>query len=213
MTAKVFFMVVLEALANTLDPWKVIAVVSSLLAVISGFIVAVIGIIQWRGVTLKRASDFRWKQAELARMLMDEWFDWEYSQIALILVDEGADSYGLKNGVSFDLDPERDVPMALAFIDNHSRKMLNHSPKDKFVRRCFDELFYYFERAEHSVQLGVACIEDFEASGAWYVGCLAVYRQDIDIYLPRIGYNKAHAFLRRFPVWETSGSRTVLCNT
>lgn len=176
---------------------------SSKVAVLAGFVTAVMALLQWKTVIKQQEDDRRWRQAKLARRLTDEWFDWKPSGIALKIIDEGEGVFKLGKGPEYNVKGYVDIPNALRLV-GYGDEMTeeSHAPKDVFVRRCFDNLFYYFERAGHSIRIGVVLAEDFEAHGLYYVRRLASYRDVVERYLEWLEYTNALAFLRRFKTWK-----------
>lgn len=177
--------------------------ISSTVAVLAGFITAVLALLQWNTALNQKRDERRWKQAELARRLTDEWFDWKPSGIAMMLIDEGKGVYKLWDGPQYNVNGSEDIPNALRLVvDGDEITEESHEPKDVFVRRCFDNLFYYFERAGHSIKIGVAIGDDFDPHALYYVRRLALYRDVVEKYLLWLGYNNALAFLRRYDAWR-----------
>ncbi len=190
----------LESNAIAAYQWQEI---SSTVVVLAGFITAVVALLQWNTALKQQRDERRWKQAELARRLTDEWFDWKPSGIAMMLIDEGKGVYKLGDGPQYDINGSEDIPNALRLVVvGNEITEESHEPKDVFVRRCFDNLFYYFERAGHSIKIGVALGEDFDPHALYYVRRLALYQDVVEKYLKWLGYENALAFLRRHNAWK-----------
>jgi hypothetical protein len=179
------------AQTNTPDPWQLrswqVTIVTALIAAIVALVTAIANLIQ-------RSRDTRWKQAELARKLFDEIFDFETSNNALIMIDEFSEAFQISGGedisVSFaDIDAALTVPIK------------DHSNKAKFIRRSFDALFYYLERMERSIQIKVVKFDDIGNPADYFVERLALHKRFITAYLDFTKYSGALAFLERFPSW------------
>ena len=93
---------------STTDPaWQILswkaavgaALVAALAAVAKGF---------W--ALWQQRKELRWKQAELARELVDKWFSWTGSSNALRMVDEGAGEYSIDGYGTHNVVPGADIP-------------------------------------------------------------------------------------------------------
>ena len=147
---------------------------------------------QWR-------KDYRWKQAELARELLDEIFDYAPSNDALRMVD-GEEFYRDEEDHSFNINMNL-VRQALPKPWSDSKV-----GPDVYVRWCFDALFYYLERIEQSVQIKLVRIEDLAGSTSYYITLMARDKKIFTDYAELIGFHRAVAFLNRFPEWRDTKS-------
>src|SRR5262249_45794692 len=161
------------------------AVFSAIFTIFAGICAGVWAVAVWRreakwrredrhAELLRRNQELQWKQAELARQLLDEIFDFPPSEGALDMLDgesefsefEDAGAKRLKIGKS-------DIQHALrvgtvagkrSLLDSASEK---EQRADKHIRYCFDSLFYYLERLERSVATNVVRFEDLLASSGY----------------------------------------------
>src|SRR5262249_23226710 len=60
-------------------------------AVFGGLLTAALAVVQAFLSLWQRRADFRWKQAELARQMIDEMYDFEPSHTALLMIDQVSD--------------------------------------------------------------------------------------------------------------------------
>src|SRR5215471_11296281 len=125
------------------DLWELLSfkatVITALLTLAGGVVTAALAVRQSR-------KDYRWKQAELARSLLDDIFDDPPSNDAWRMVD-GEELYEDEQGNKYQITMA-DVRRALPRPWNDDK-----GGKDVYIRWCFDDLFYYLERLESSVHL------------------------------------------------------------
>lgn len=179
------------------------ALIAALAALVKGF---------WALWQQKR--ELRWKQAELARELMDKWFSWEGSNNALQMIDEGPGDYTIKGYGTHRVDPSVDIPRALAVSGSGENwQSVSGSEVDKLVRKSFDVLLYSFERMEHSIRIGVVKRTDVAVPAEYYVKQLARFYLPVSVYMEHVGFQRAPQFLDRFSSWrEAAKSHKSLAN-
>ena len=99
-------------------------------------------------------KDYRWRQVELARKLLDDIFDYPPSDDAWKMVDgetsfNDSEEHEEEGKIKITM---ADVKRALKVTVADDKRTLPDSKnddelrKDKYVRWCFDALFYYLER-------------------------------------------------------------------
>jgi hypothetical protein len=192
------------------DKWEHYSFVATVFAAIWA---AVWAVKQWRDETAKRREDLvkeretkraellqreqelRWKQAELARTLLDEIFDYGPSNDAWRMVD-GEKIY------TDDKDNEYHITMEI--VRQALPKPWNDesSGSNLYIRWCFDALFYYLERLEQSVQVKLVRFEDLAAPTAYYIALMAKDKKIFQDYAELIRFHRAVQFLERFPEWR-----------
>jgi hypothetical protein len=177
---------------NIKDLWEVrsfqVAVFSAILTAFTGFLAAWWAVwVWWR--------DLRWKQAELARTLLDEIFDYGPSNDAWRMVD-GEETYNEEKGNVYLINMDQ-VRRALPKPWNDDR-----GGPDVYVRWCFDALLYYLERLEQSVKIKLVRIEDLTAPTSYYIALMANDKKLFQDYAELIRFRGAIAFMNRFPEWH-----------
>ena len=174
-------------------------------AVWVALVAAGVALVQATFSIVQKWKELRWKQAELARELINNWFDWEGSKIALSMVDEGEGDYTLAGYGTYHVNPEIDIPQALGLTqDGPKTRPISNTPKDRLIRKCFDVLFFNFARVEQSIDIGVAKREDVIVPAEYYVAQLAVYKRVIVPYVEFSGFTNGLKFVRYFPSWHAS---------
>ncbi len=148
-----------------------------------------------RAKLAQREQELRWKQAELARQMLDEIFDYGPSNDAWRMVDD-EEAYKDDKGNQYRINMDQ-VRRALPkpWSDECSGP-------DVYVRWCFDALFYYLERLEQSVRIKLVRIEDLTASTSYYIELMAKDKKLFQDYAKLIHFNGAIAFMERFPEWK-----------
>lgn len=176
-------------------------------ATFAALFAAIAALVQGAWALRERRRELRWKQAELARVLMDEWFGREPSNTALVMIDEGNGRYGSKDLGAYDVNAG-DVRSALAITGSGDHAhATNSSDKDRFLRICFDALFFQFERAQHSIDIGVVRRKDMEVPTGYYVRRLATFASEVERYLEFSELLRARKFLRSFRGWPSARAR------
>lgn len=175
------------------DLWEMLSfkatVAVALITLGSGVITGGFAVWQWR-------KEYRWKQAELARKLLDEIFDYDPSNDAWRMVD-GEENYKDNNGNPFRVSMD-DVRRALPTPWND-----DSGGRDVYIRWCFDALLYYLERLEQSVQIRLVRIEDLAASASYYIALMANDKKLFQDYAELIRFHGAVTFMNRFPEWHS----------
>jgi hypothetical protein len=143
----------------------------------------------------QREEELRWKQAELARQLLDEIFDYGPSNNAWRMVD-GEESFKDELGNEYRINMD-DVRRALPTPWSNER-----CGPDVYIRWCFDALFYYLERLEQSVQIKLVRPEDLSAPASYYIALMAGDKKLFEEYARFIRFDRAIAFMNRFPEWR-----------
>jgi hypothetical protein len=203
-----------QALANLSSE---IAVFSAIFTVFGGICAGVWAVVVWRREATWRREDreaelkqrkeeLRWKQAELARQLLDDIFDFAPSRNAWDMVD-GITEF--KNDADQEIEVnEGDIKRALelTMVEGQLALRNSHDEKarreEKFIRDCFDALFYYIERLERSLRIKVVHFDDLSAPSGYYINLMAARKMLFKRYAEFIGFDGAIAFMERFPEWR-----------
>lgn len=192
------------------SPWESLsfkaAAFSAIFTAVGGICAGVWAVVVWRrearwrredreAELKQRQEELRWKQAELARQLLDDIFDYGPSNDAWRLVD-GEEVYKDEKGNEYRINMDM------------VRRALPKPWSDEcagpevYIRWCFDALLYYLERLEQSVQIELVRFEDLAASTSYYIDLMAKDKQLFQDYAELIRFNRAIAFMNRFSEWR-----------
>jgi hypothetical protein len=160
-------------------------IAATLITIGSAVVTGGFAVLQWR-------KELRWKQAELARTLLDEIFDYDPSNDAWRMVD-GKEIY--KDGKG----NEYRINMGLVRQALPTPWADDRGGQDVYIRWCFDALLYYLERLEQSVQINLVRMEDLTAPTSYYIELMAKDKKLFRDYAELIRFHGAVAFMNRFP--------------
>lgn len=171
----------METLWQTLT-WK--------FSIIFGLSAAIIALFQAIFNTIQKLKENRWNKAKLAYDMLEELFDFEPAFKALDIIDPFVNCYTKKN---IKITPNL-IEKALNFNE------IEMSESSEEIRVCFDALFYYLERMEHSIEIKVIDFKDIESHFKYYSDLLLKNKSTIIDYSNGIGYKKVEKFLLRFNI-------------
>jgi hypothetical protein len=150
----------------------------------------------------ERREQFRWRQAEMARTILDQTWNDRLARSAMRMLDWSGLQYEQGQRLT---DPISSADMwhALRTTDT------SFTPDEQFVRDCFDQLFDYFERMEHYLGIGLINWEDIQGRLAYYADLLARKKLVYEQFLTTYQFRLAHRLLKRFPSWSTAVEGTA----
>jgi hypothetical protein len=166
---------------------------------------------------LQRDQELLWKQAELARKLLDDIFDYRPSDDAWKMVDEETTFVvGGKSSFSPDLKKRKieikkeHIKQALELNKGKTDLMVVLKDPDdeeyqiriKYVRWCFDALFYYLERLEQSIEVNVVRFGDLKSPASYYIAKMSGEKEIYQNYAEFISFHGAVKFMERFSEWR-----------
>lgn len=140
----------------------------------------------------ERQQELRWKQAQLAKQVLDEaWAD-RGARDALVMLDW--------SGRSFDDHGRRTPPLTHPAVAHALRVAKTpFTPGEQFIRDCFDRLLEAITRTEHFVRIGLIHFDDVRDRWTYYValaGRMPMLREFVAAY----NYPLAVAYFERFGV-------------
>jgi hypothetical protein len=144
----------------------------------------------------ERQREFRWRQAEMARTILDQLWADPLARAAMKLLDWTGLTYtheGQKTG------PITHEAMAAALRTTNTTFGFD----EQFVRDAFDQLFDGFERIEHYLAIKLVTFDDVRGRLEYYVNLLAQRKPTFDAFLKNYGFTLAGRLLARFPAWQT----------
>ena len=152
-------------------------------------IAAIWTLLQWREALQQRKVEFRWKQADLGRQLLDQLFDEPVAGVALELID---------GELEFIETPEDGkIRIESNQIINALSNQDNESSVDKYIRKAFDYLLYYLERFEVMTRSNLVEIEDISIPTKYYCMKMKPYMKEISTYANKTGYYNALTLINK----------------
>lgn len=144
----------------------------------------------------QRRKELRWKQAELARKLLDE----------LFADADAAQGFYMLDGVQY---PYKDFNEQLISVRPEDvvttvRKVLvkgRLDEKETKILFCLDSLLYFLNRIENSLQSELILFQDISTPCEYYVGLIARHKDTFSRYMNSIGYISLLRFCERFTGW------------
>ncbi len=142
----------------------------------------------------QRADEFRWKQANAAKELLDDIHNHELAKQAVHMLDwcDGSSEYNIHGDLSSVISYS-DALKALAMNQGETR-----SERDAYVRDCFDWLFYRIDRIEHYIRRGLIEFDDVRDVFKVYARQVAKNEQVYLNFLQFHEYDLARQFFARY---------------
>ena len=143
----------------------------------------------------ERQRSFRWRQAEMARTVLDALWADPLARAAMKMLDW--------SGLRYDHDGRNTAP-----IDQATRLAalrttnINFNLDEQFIRDAYDHLFDGFERIEHYLTIDLITWDDVRGRLAYHVRLLARDRAQVEPFLQAYGYALTTRMLQRFPEWQ-----------
>lgn len=178
---------------NDLKEWA--QVVAWLVAAIGGVVTAWRAITEMRRARIERQEEFRWRQAELAKTILDETWADPLVVSAMRMLDW--------KGMRFDRGSEKTIPITREVMRRALRtEDTLFTDDEQFVRDSFDHLFDAFERIEHFRSIGLILWEDVHARLRYYVRHLARQKSVYAGFLNEYQFKLAQRMLEMFAEWK-----------
>jgi hypothetical protein len=152
-------------------------------------IAALWSLLQWRESLQQRKIEFRWKQADLGRQLLDQLFDEPVAGIALELID--GELHFLKTPEDGELIVDGNTIINALSINK------NNTPVSRHIRKSFDTLLYYLERLETMIKLNLIELEDIEMPTKYYCHKMKDNMEIISSYAIETGYINALNLIKK----------------
>lgn len=167
-------------------------VVFKMVASVGGVTAAIVGLYQMHLNWRQRKEEFRWKQAELAKEIIDKLLWDEEAFQALAMMDEELDTVEGPGNTEFAI-LDGDVAQALA-VDNPPE-----DDKSVALRTVFYTLFFYLSRLQHFIDTG---LEDVSNPMNYYSRVLAREKETLSARMCAVGHENAKRFLENFDYWK-----------
>jgi|SRR5918911_945448 hypothetical protein len=168
--------------------------VAKLIGIIGGLIAVFTGIYQLGQGTAQNARELRWKQAEMAREMVDkmmadegwkamEMMDWE---------DEGRD---------YDINGQKEKINANAVYTALEKSESND--KDRYIIDRLDRSFFLVSQLETAVRSGLVKIEDVRFPLSWYAAKRMCSRKKLfEDYMKENAAPETLQFFQRLDEWR-----------
>ena len=166
----------------------------TVIAIVGGCIAALKAIHEMRLATKQRHQELRWKRAQAAKEVLHDIHSDTRAAAAVMMLDwnDGTHDYTIDDSTTFHISYS-DVLTAIC-ADPSSCK----SPRDVYIRDCFDWFLYYLDRIEHYIHTNYIDFVDVKSVFKPYARKLI---QDISTYNHLIQareYEGTTAFLGRY---------------
>lgn len=166
--------------------------------ILGALVAASIGIWQMVETRYQRTEELRWRQANLARELIDKMLADEQAGSALRMLDweEQSHEYEIEVGRKEEINVN-DVYSALQVNDSQK------SPKDVYIRECFDQLFFHINQVERSLRIKVLQFDDVKFPLDYYSKLMLQQKMVFETYMNEYGDKEALTFFQRFEGWKS----------
>ena len=172
-------------------------VTAKVVAILGGIISAIALVVTLQSSTEQRASELRWKQANLAMELVDTMLSDSQAFDALRMIDWYERTYQISTDEEAVISSE-DVRSALDVKNND-----NLSQSGVFVRESFDRLLYHMGRMERSVRTELIKFDDVRSPLGYYAQILCnEYKTVLTPYMTQLRVSDAQKLLSRFLIDE-----------
>lgn len=164
-----------------------------LVAIATGGLAAFKGIKELREGTRQRHQELRWRRARAAREIIQEIHVHGLASSAVTMLDWSDGQHDYKHG---------DYRLKISY-----KEVLDALPKepkecteerDVFVQDCFDWLFYYIDRIEHSIRTEYIDFIDVESVFQTYARKVKAEWKVFDAFMTSHEYPLARDFFLRY---------------
>jgi hypothetical protein len=172
-------------------------IVSTLVGTIGGVIAAFTAIYQMHAGRQQRIRELRWNQAKLAKEMLDK----------IEAAKEVASAFRLLDWDNYEheIRPAQKVPISHDELWKALRvEDTLFTPKEAFIRDCFDVLFDRLGYLEHYVTSGLVIFQDVQCPFDYYIEKMARRKVVIQKFMQTYKYHRALAFCKRFPEWTAT---------
>ena len=162
-----------------------------------GVATALLAVYQMKLNLRQRKEEVRWKVALQAKALLDEVFKSPKASSALRMLDWSGRKYNNEDGDIF-------VITKTEFKSYLRTDNLEFSPKEAYVRDCFDDLFSHLDMIEHYIKISLILFDDVRVPFLYYVKIMQKNHVIFDNFLSFYGYGGTLDFLSRLQEWTTA---------
>jgi hypothetical protein len=184
----------LQEINTLLKDWVgIVTLIGGVVAVVGGLVAAFKAIHELRQSRKQRDEELRWKQANVAKQLLDELFvQNDYSENAVLMLDWNRGKRDYIVGKESILISYDDVLAALGKEQSESL-----SKKDMYIRECFDFFFYFIDRIQHYININLTNSDDVQTPLKPYAKKIKAHREVYERFMTSQDYDAAKQFLRQ----------------
>jgi hypothetical protein len=169
-------------------------------AILSALVAATVGIAQYRRGVSQAIRELEWKQADMARTLIDGMMKSEGWQAMTMLDWEEGRTYELPSGTKVHIVP-RDVPTAIAAA------LRTNGPKrtetQRFITDRFDGFLFQVSQLQSAVRSGLVRRDDVRFPLNWYVEKrLCTHKKLLLAYIAEYSVVEARHFFESLDAWQ-----------
>ena len=169
-------------------------------AIISALVAATVGIAQFRRGVSQSIRELEWKQADMARTLINGMMKDDGWQAMTMLDWEEGRTYELASGTKVRIVP-RDVPVAIeaALRVNGSRR----TETQRFITDRFDRFLFQVSQLQSAVRSGLVRMDDVKFPLDWYVEKrLCTHKKLLLEYIAENSTIEAKQFFESLDAWQ-----------
>jgi hypothetical protein len=173
--------------------------VSKIISSVGGAIASSVALVQLGWYLYQRKRDYRLKQSENGKLILDEIFDFWLSDHACNMLEEKERAYKLE-----DRSDSKKIRLNQKDILSYlGSKKKSTGDEAQLVQESFDALFYYFERIENYLRCEYTTFDDVKSPLDYYVGLMKKNKKIFEVYLKDIKHFKTLDFLNKFAEWRS----------
>lgn len=180
------------------DHFRLIQGIYYIVISLGGVIAASNVIIQLKQNREQRKKELRWRQANVAKEILDDLFSHPQAQDAVLILDwsDRNREYEIKKKTNQTISYNE----VINALNKNDKSDL--TDKEVFIVDCFDWFFYLIDRIEHYIDNRLITFEDVNAPLKRYADKIRVDKEDkYKIYkefMEKNNYNMAVKFFERF---------------
>lgn len=173
-----------------------ISLIATLVGIIGGLFALFRGIDEVRQSREIRQQEFRWKQADAAKELLEKLGQHYHSRDAMRMLDWSGRRYEDGNN-------RQTEPITTELVSQSLRThKLEFTPDEVYVRDCFESLLDKYDRIENYIRIGLISFDDIKFPVGYYVRLMAHNKPVFKAFMQTYGYELALALFDRFLEWK-----------
>lgn len=151
------------------------------------------GLAAWKALAefrlnrIQRKNDLRWKQAEAAKKLIDEWMDDSESYKFCKMVEYENRNFKNEEGRDFTVNYNL---IRAALNEDGSEIKTEEEVNKRSMRDWFDSFLYYTELMQQGVESGLYCLKNLKYPLRYYLKKM----KDVELYRSVVNYANKYGF-------------------